>query len=47
MTVDVAPKPDQTVGIDMGLKSFLVTSSGEEVAIPQHYRKAVNVELRQ
>ena len=40
MTVDVAPKPDQTVGIDMGLKSFLVTSSGEEVAIPQHYRKA-------
>lgn len=24
----------------MGLKSFLVTDSGEEVEIPQHYRKA-------
>lgn len=31
---------EQTLGIDMGLKSFLVTSDGEEVAIPQHYRKA-------
>lgn len=35
-----APTPDNTVGIDVGLKSFLVTSDGEEVAIPQHYRKA-------
>jgi putative transposase len=40
MTVDVAPTPDNTIGIDMRLKSFLVTSWGEEVAIPQHYRKA-------
>ena len=40
MTADVAPTADNTVGIDMGLKSFLVTSSGEEIAIPQHYRKA-------
>lgn len=40
MTVDVAPTPDNTVGIDMGLKSFLVTSDSEEVPIPQHYRKA-------
>jgi putative transposase len=29
-----------TMGIDMGLKSFLSTDEGEEVEIPQHYRKA-------
>jgi putative transposase len=34
------PTLDNTIGIDMGLKSFLVTDSGEEVTIPQHYRKA-------
>ena len=28
------------VGIDMGLKSFLVKSDGSDVAIPQYYRKA-------
>ncbi|NEO89443.1 MAG: transposase, partial [Moorea sp. SIO3G5] len=28
------------VGIDMGLKSFLVKSDGSEVEIPQYYRKA-------
>ncbi len=28
------------VGIDLGLKSFLVTSSGESVEPPRHYRKA-------
>jgi len=33
------PTMDNTIGIDMGLKAFLVTDSGEEVAIPQHYRK--------
>ncbi|NER47155.1 MAG: transposase [Symploca sp. SIO1A3] len=27
-------------GIDVGLKDFLTTSSGETVSIPQHYRKA-------
>jgi putative transposase len=31
---------DNTIGIDVGLKSFLVTDEGEEVAIPQPYRKA-------
>jgi IS605 OrfB family transposase len=31
---------DSTIGIDMGLKSFLVTDAGTEVEIPQHYRKA-------
>ncbi|MFY7803911.1 MAG: RNA-guided endonuclease InsQ/TnpB family protein [Limnoraphis robusta] len=35
-----SPTLDNTIGIDMGLKSFLVTDSGEEVEIPQHYRKA-------
>ncbi|MGB3560759.1 MAG: transposase [Geitlerinemataceae cyanobacterium] len=31
---------DNPIGIDMGLKSFLVKSDGSEVAIPQYYRKA-------
>jgi putative transposase len=31
---------ENTIGIDMGLKSFLVDDSGKEVSIPQHYRKA-------
>jgi putative transposase len=31
--------PDKAVGIDVGLKEFLVTSEGEAVAIPQHYRR--------
>jgi putative transposase len=34
------PEMENTIGIDMGLKSFLVDDSGEEVKIPQHYRKA-------
>ncbi|NER94690.1 MAG: transposase, partial [Symploca sp. SIO1B1] len=32
--------PHSITGIDVGLKDFLTTSSGETVAIPQHYRKA-------
>jgi putative transposase len=32
--------PDSITGIDVGLKEFLTTSTGETVAIPQHYRKA-------
>jgi putative transposase len=28
------------IGIDMGLKSFLIKSDGSEVAIPQYYRKS-------
>lgn len=35
-----APKVENTIGIDLGLKSFLVTDAGEEVMIPQHYRKS-------
>ena len=34
------PTLDTTIGIDMGLKSFLVDDSGKEEPIPQHYRKA-------
>ncbi|MFQ3585054.1 MAG: transposase [Cyanobacteriota bacterium] len=34
------PTFDNTLGIDVGLKSFLVTSAGESVDIPQHYRRA-------
>lgn len=34
------PAMENTIGIDVGLKSFLVDNSGEEVAVPQHYRKA-------
>jgi putative transposase len=34
------PTMDNTIGIDLGLKSFLVTDEGQAVEIPQHYRKA-------
>jgi putative transposase len=34
------PTMDNTIGIDLGLKAFLVDDAGEEVEIPQHYRKA-------
>lgn len=34
------PTLDNTIGIDVGLKSFLVTDEGEDVEIPQPYRKA-------
>jgi putative transposase len=35
------------VGIDVGLEKFLVTSDGQAVAIPQHYRKAQRQLTRQ
>ncbi len=39
---DRQPKPatGPAVGIDLGLKSFLVTSDGAQIAPPQFYRKA-------
>ena len=37
---DVKPTTENTVGIDMGLKDFLVTSDGESVPIPQYYRSS-------
>ncbi|GFZ99641.1 transposase [Okeania sp. KiyG1] len=36
---EVKPTPENTLGIDMGMKDFLVTSSGESVPISQYYRK--------
>lgn len=38
--IDLIPSLDNTVGIDLGLSSFLTTSNGEEVEIPQYYRKS-------
>ncbi|HEY9780886.1 MAG TPA: transposase [Leptolyngbyaceae cyanobacterium] len=32
--------PESITGIDVGLKEFLTTSTGEVIAIPQYYRKA-------
>ncbi|HEX9438959.1 MAG TPA: transposase [Roseiflexaceae bacterium] len=37
---NVTPVNGPAVGIDLGLKAFLVTSEGESIAPPQHYRKA-------
>jgi putative transposase len=34
------PSPNPAIGIDLGLKSFLVTSDGESVDAPKLYRKA-------
>jgi putative transposase len=34
------PRMENTIGIDMGLKSFLMDDSGKEVEIPQYYRKS-------
>jgi putative transposase len=35
-----APTLENTIGIDMGLKAFLVDDLGKDEPIPQHYRKA-------
>ncbi|NEQ76769.1 MAG: transposase [Okeania sp. SIO2C9] len=40
LTFNVEPTLKNTLGIDMGLKEFLVTSEGEFVPIPQYYRKS-------
>ncbi|MGK7919454.1 MAG: RNA-guided endonuclease InsQ/TnpB family protein [Trichodesmium sp.] len=40
LTSEVEPTLKNTLGIDMGLKAFLVTSEGESVPIPQYYRKS-------
>jgi len=34
------PTLENTMGIDVGLDSFLVTDAGESVSVPQYYRKA-------
>ena len=40
LTTVVKPTLENTLGIDMGLKDFLITSVGESVPIPQYYRKS-------
>jgi putative transposase len=37
---NVAPADGPAVGIDLGLKAFVVTSDGESIAPPHHYRHA-------
>jgi len=36
----IPPSAGPAIGIDLGLKAFLVTSEGESIASPQHYRHA-------
>jgi putative transposase len=38
--VNTTPADGPAVGIDLGLQAFLVTSEGESVAPPHHYRQA-------
>ncbi|NJO83028.1 MAG: IS200/IS605 family element transposase accessory protein TnpB [Blastochloris sp.] len=38
--VNVSTASGPAVGIDLGLKAFLVTSDGESIAPPQYYRQA-------
>jgi putative transposase len=38
--VEVVPHPGPLVGIDLGLKAFLVTSDGDSIVPPKFYRKA-------
>ncbi|NEQ72607.1 MAG: transposase [Okeania sp. SIO2C9] len=40
LTTKVESTLKNTLGIDMGLKEFLVTSEGESVPIPQYYRSS-------
>ncbi|GGA20752.1 RNA-guided endonuclease TnpB family protein [Okeania sp. KiyG1] len=40
LSCNVKPTLKNTLGIDMGLKEFLVTSEGESVPIPQYYRSS-------
>lgn len=37
---DIQPTPDGTLGIDLGLNDFIVTSDGERVKAPQYLRDA-------
>ncbi|NEO39764.1 MAG: transposase [Moorea sp. SIOASIH] len=39
-TVILSEEVSNPVGIDMGLKSFLIKSDGTDIPIPQYYRKA-------
>ena len=37
---ELAPVTDNTLGLDVGLKHFLITSDGEKVANPKHLRRS-------
>ena len=39
-TVNELPKTGQTIGVDLGLKSFLVTSDNQEIENPRYFRKS-------
>ena len=39
-TIQTLPMTDKTIGIDLGLKSFLITSEGETIDNPKYYAKA-------
>ncbi|NEO52719.1 MAG: IS200/IS605 family element transposase accessory protein TnpB [Okeania sp. SIO2C9] len=40
LSCEIEPTLKNTLGIDMGLKEFLVTSEGESIPIPQYYRSS-------
>jgi putative transposase len=37
---EVPPSPSPATGVDLGLKAFLVTADGQEIAPPRYYRQA-------
>jgi len=39
LEVEPLPEVDSTVGIDLGIKDFAITSDGEKVSNPKYYRK--------
>ena len=39
-TIATLPMTDKTIGIDLGLKSFLITSEGETIDNPKYYARA-------
>jgi putative transposase len=39
--IEKHPDVDQSIGLDLGIKSYLVTSDGEEVHNPKYYRQAL------
>ena len=39
-TIQTLPMTDKTIGLDLGLKSFLITSEGETIDNPKYYAKA-------
>jgi putative transposase len=44
--VEKHPQVDKTIGLDLGIKSYLVTSNSEEIENPKHYRRNLR-KLRQ